>query len=833
MSVHPHSARDASRDYLRRGWAPIPVPYRSKNPNRVGWQDLRLTEHDLAVYFDGRPQNVGLLLGAPSGDLVDVDLDAPEARVLADAFLPSTPCVFGRPTAARAHRFFVPDTALSTRKFRDPTAKPGDERAMLVELRTTGTQTLVPPSVHPSGEQIAWDMEGEPTSVSSVELMPAVARLAAASLLARHWPAPGHRHEAALALAGGLLHAGWSAGESANFVAAVAFATGDEEMDDRTRSTESTRRAMAGDRRTTGWPTLTRLLDPRLVDIIRDWLGIRLPHEGAGPNGSAPDAPWVAPTPLPEGERPDFPTDALPPIFRAFVFALAWATQTPAVLAALLCLAVLAAAAAKGVVVLARAGWREPVNLFVAVALGPANRKSAVFAECAKPLEVFEAAEAARQAPEIAAKHSVLKIQRKELEALERKAASTDASVSAKNKASARERAAALAREIATAEVAEPPRFVVDDCSPEKLANLLATQGGRIAALSAEGGIFGMMAGRYAKNGEPNLDVYLKGHAGDTLRVDRVGRPPDHVPAPALTIGLAVQPAVLRRLADRPEFRERGIPARFLFGVPTSFVGRRVIGPPAVPADVRDTYRAAILATLELPRFVDKGGNPHPQELVLDAGADAALRAFERRLEPRLGAGGDLEHVADWAGKLAGAVCRLAGLLHLVEHAAGKAPWDIPIAKATMAVAVRIAEEFLVPHALTAFAVMGADPALDHARRLLAWIDRSKKTTFSIRDAHQDLRKHQLSVSMVERAAALLVEHGYLRPVPPLEPETEQPKTGRPPTPRFAVNPLWRPQNPHNPQSPKESTDCEVSEEFEDDTAPNDQRADGWEEVVF
>ena len=38
----------------------------------------------------------------------------------------------------------------------------------------------------------------------------------------------------------------------------------------------------------------------------------------------------------------------------------------------------------------------------------------------------------------------------------------------------------------------------------------LAEQGGRIALLSDEGGVFDMMAGRYARQGILNLDVYLK-----------------------------------------------------------------------------------------------------------------------------------------------------------------------------------------------------------------------------------------------------------------------------------------------------------------------------------
>jgi hypothetical protein len=71
---------------------------------------------------------------------------------------------------------------------------------------------------------------------------------------------------------------------------------------------------------------------------------------------------------------------------------------------------------------------------------------------------------------------------------------------------------------------------VVDDVTAEALTSFLAEQGGRAAVISTEGGIFDIIAGRYSKS--PNMDIYLKGHSGDEVRVDRKGRPPDSFPGP-------------------------------------------------------------------------------------------------------------------------------------------------------------------------------------------------------------------------------------------------------------------------------------------------------------
>ena len=115
--------------------------------------------------------------------------------------------------------------------------------------------------------------------------------------------------------------------------------------------------------------------------------------------------------------------------------------------------------------------------------------------------------------------------------------------------------------------------------------------------------------------------------------------------------------------------------------------------------------------------------------------AGELLLAFERDLEPRLAAGsGDLAHLAGWAAKLAGATCRLAGLLHLASHL--RDGWARPITADSFAGAVRLAG-YLVEHARAVFDLMGADPRIDDARWLLDWISRTDQAQFSRRDAHQ------------------------------------------------------------------------------------------------
>ena len=51
---------------------------------------------------------------------------------------------------------------------------------MLVELRSTGQQTVIPPSIHPSGEEVYWEQRGDAAIVQGPQLLRSVAHLAAA-----------------------------------------------------------------------------------------------------------------------------------------------------------------------------------------------------------------------------------------------------------------------------------------------------------------------------------------------------------------------------------------------------------------------------------------------------------------------------------------------------------------------------------------------------------------------------------------------------------------------------------------------------------------------------
>lgn len=276
-------------------------------------------------------------------------------------------------------------------------------------------------------------------------------------------------------------------------------------------------------------------------------------------------------------------------------------TQTPPDLPGCLALACLSTAAGGRAVVEVRAGWREPVNIYTIVVLPPGSRKSAVFRAMTEPVLAAERQLIDKTRPQITEAEIARRIAARAAERATQAAASATGDHQAHAVAEAS--AAALAAE--AVEVPVLPRLLADDITPEAAASLLAGQGGRLAVLSAEGGIFATLAGRYSASG-PNLEVFLKGHAGDMLRVDRKGRPAEHVTSPALTLGLAIQPEVLTDIARMPGFRGRGLLARLLYALPENTIGHRRIGAPPVPEPVAETYAESLRAmVISLAEWTD------------------------------------------------------------------------------------------------------------------------------------------------------------------------------------------------------------------------------------
>ncbi|MEV6895671.1 YfjI family protein [Kribbella sp. NPDC051137] len=459
-----------------------------------------------------------------------------------------------------------------------------------------------------------------------------------------------------------------------------------------------------------------------------------------------------------------FPVEVFPEWLADQVTAVAEATQTPIDLAASVALACLSTAAGGKVLVRVDRSWVEQVNLYTVTALPPGSRKSPVFRSMTGPLSLAEdalreLASERRVEAELASRVAWAKA-----EQLAKKAETAQAEPQ-----TALADATAAAKEAAGIVVPELPRLMTDDVTPESCISLLATHGGRMAVLSAEGDVFATLTGtRYSA--APNLGVFLKGHAGDKLQVDRKGRPSETVERPALTLGVTTQPGTLAGLAAQPGFRDRGVLARILYSLPVNTVGQRDNQAEPVPEETETTYADALTTLVLL-----LADHETPHELALTAEARQVLLEFQDWIEPRLHPRtGQLAQITDWASKLAGAVVRIAGLLH-VAHTFTTG-YSRPITADTIRAAEQVGRYYL-DHALAVYDLMGRlDPDLDDARAVLDWIRKHGHDTFSRRDALRGNRGRFPTAKDLTPALELLTDHGHIR----AQATTVSSKGGRP-----------------------------------------------------
>jgi hypothetical protein len=471
---------------------------------------------------------------------------------------------------------------------------------------------------------------------------------------------------------------------------------------------------------------------------------------------------------------PPFPVDMLPAQVAAMVRTVAEATQTDPAMAGTCVLSVLSACTGGHAVIEIRGGWIEPLHTYHATIAASGERKSAVQKLLVTPVLDVE-------------QDLVVKGVAERLEAETRKHVADSAAEKAKraaaNAANTDNWDSAMADAIGAAQIAAsidipvPPRLVVDDITPEAAGTMLAEQGGRMAVISAEGGIFDIIAGRYSGN-IPNLDLWLKGHSGDPFKVDRKGRDPEYVRRPAVTLGLMIQPSVLSAVAANRQFRGRGLLARILYAYPTSKVGRRAIAPASPDEEVVQVYEEHVRT---LAAGLAKWAGD-PAVLTLTPTAHEAMVTIETAVEPTLAGGGELATLADWGSKYCGAVARIAGMLHLSTLGPDAGPRAAVTAQTILA-AHRIGEYFKAC-AINAFTEMGADPVVADAVYLWGRIKHLGQVVVSERDLHRAcptrFQKKETLLATIDR----LVDNGYLAPIPVPQQRTK----GRPASPTYQVH---------------------------------------------
>ena len=358
--------------------------------------------------------------------------------------------------------------------------------------------------------------------------------------------------------------------------------------------------------------------------------------------------------------------DALPKPIADMVDGVAEATQTDPAMPATSALSALSACTGGHAEIEIRSGWREPLNLYTVTIAAPGERKtrgSACSWSARSTTRRGDWSRTVRQTRMAAEDAQAGRDERRERQRNEAARAEGD---DAQQEAFAEViGTAALIAEASRCRRSHgwspttSPRRRRPHCSPSRVERW------RSSPLRAGSSTSSRAATRRRRI--PNMDLWLKGHSGDPLRVDRKGRPPEHIPRPALTLGLMIQPAVLATIAANQQFRGRGFwpvsstPARCRrWAIARRRPRRSIRRSRQRYGTTRERTRAGMAdGAATTGRADTHRGRP-----------SRSSSASRQRWSPPWAGDGELASLADWGAKYAGAVARIAGILHLTEHGA-------------------------------------------------------------------------------------------------------------------------------------------------------------------
>ena len=455
---------------------------------------------------------------------------------------------------------------------------------------------------------------------------------------------------------------------------------------------------------------------------------------------------WDTPIPFEKPTLPTFPVDALPKIIKDYVVAVAETTQTPVDMAATASLAIMSLCMQGRYRIDGKADWNEPVNLYTLIIAEPSERKSAIISFMTRPVNEYELNYNNTNAGRFEAsrmRKSALESKKKTIETQYAKGKASETDLTE------------IAEKVANFKEEKPKKLYVDDITTEKLTSILSDSGGKTAIISTEGGIFDVLAGMYNKS--VNIDVFLKGYSGDTIRVDRIGRPSELIQKPALTILLSVQPSVLSQLISNSTFEGKGLTTRFLYALPESLIGKRKFHTSPIPPDVSRLYDMKIKDVLnEEENLIDN------QIVRLSSEASSLFEAFHDENEKIMG---ENTEIKTWRGKLVGNVLRISALLARFNKDQFNPFFDITpplvVSKDDMANAILIGR-YYIEHAKASYSLMGIDPINKQAEYVLANIKKNGFYEFSKRDILRASRSFK-TVEALTPVLNRLVEYGYIQ----------------------------------------------------------------------
>lgn len=479
---------------------------------------------------------------------------------------------------------------------------------------------------------------------------------------------------------------------------------------------------------------------------------------------------WQIPKDIEEKNLSSFPIECLPEILQKYTLELSEELQVSVDMVASSILGILSLCNQGKYYVEGKEGWREPINLYILVIAPPAERKSAIFSKITKIIYAYEKEKNLQLKPIIIANNNYIDILSKRIEEIKKLLKKGNG-----NQHELIQELEKKQKELSNIEEKKYIQLIADDITPEALVNLMKDNQDKMAIFSSEGGIFATISGRY-NNNIPNIDILLKSHSGDKVRVNRKGNnnETEMLDNPALTLLIFAQPLVLENLFQNVEFTSKGLCARFIYCYPKSRIGSRNIESKSVNIQTEQNYIELIKKLLKKEEEKILTLSKESQKISID---------FAKELEPKLV--NEFYEMEDWAGKFHGLILRIAGNLHMATNANTN---NSVISETTMKNAIKIGHYYL-EHAQNIYSMVGVNLEQIQAKRIIKILERKRYTgKIKKHDLYRAVRGHGIKeISDIEKPLNYLKELGYIKEII----NEDNPGVGRKPDNILELNPLY------------------------------------------
>lgn len=445
-----------------------------------------------------------------------------------------------------------------------------------------------------------------------------------------------------------------------------------------------------------------------------------------------------------------FPKNVFPQWLESYIDQVAQSTQTPREMAAMGAFTALSIATAKKFNVNVYGDWKEPMNTYLLTLMPPSSKKSQVFNNMMKPITDYQKDDREYMRPKIRDSQDDIEIKEKRIAALKKRMSEPKKGDSLKE---TEENLKFAKDDLEDTEELTEPTYFADDVTSEVLEKLLQENNEKLGIISAEGGLFSNIQGRYSD--ATNYDVYLKGHPADRLSAHRLTRDAVELDAPHLTVGVFAQPSVIQDI-PRALF-DKGLMARFLYSLPTDNRGERQIRPQQIDEQTANEYYQNIKSLMRI--------NEDDVSLKMSRAADLKVQLLQEEIEHRQSEGEDLrenEDIESWAGKLAGQLMRLAGLIHMSEILTDK---DYEIKESTIE-SIEKLKEYFITHMKKAFNVSNSDERTQSAKYLMQrMLDKHEEGTLKRQKLWQQVKRKFNTAKELDSTLQLLEDRSYIKVV--------------------------------------------------------------------